>query len=111
VKLAGRELAAKVIGKFGKVVVLMSEMAVEVAWSWPVAAETFQGAGLGVEQDFEANTENLVKEVHVVSVVAVDEGLAGCFAVMAAKVTAAAAVEPAISFQAVVPAVAVAVAV
>jgi hypothetical protein len=31
VELAGRELVAKVIGKFGKVVVLMSEMAVEVA--------------------------------------------------------------------------------
>lgn len=49
VELAGRELVAKAIGKFGKVVVLMSEMAVEVAWSWPVAAETIQGAGLGVE--------------------------------------------------------------
>jgi hypothetical protein len=49
VELAGRELVAKVIGKFGKVVVLMSEMAVEVAWSLPVAAETIQGAGLGVE--------------------------------------------------------------
>jgi hypothetical protein len=49
VELAGRELVAKAIGKFGKVDVLRSEMAVEVAWSWPVAAETIQGAGLGVE--------------------------------------------------------------